>query len=302
MDDRTMDDRTTADSGGEVETGALDSAAGEARPVPASASPRALIVHVVTLFPQMFAGPFDLSMIAKAREAGLVDIRVHDLRDWTTDRHRTTDDYAFGGGGGMVMKPEPLFRAVEQLLGMPEISAEQPLVPPVPVLLMTPQGRRLDHALALELAAADELVILCGHYEGFDERVREHLATQEVSLGDFVLTGGELPAMVIVDAVARLRPGVLGLAGAAEQDSHATGLLEHPHYTRPADFRGWQVPDVLLSGHHGEVDRWRRRQALLRTARRRPDLLARATVSEEDRRWLQAEGVLGAGFEVDPRP
>lgn len=278
---------TTDDAGDAVAgTGGAASAGGT------SGGRRPLLIHAITLFPEMFVGPFDVSMIARAREAGLVDIRVHDLRTWATDRHRTTDDYAFGGGGGMVLKPELFFRAVEEILGMPEISSARPAQPPTPVLLMTPQGRRLDHALVAELAAAEELVILCGHYEGFDERVREHLVTHEISLGDFVLTGGELPAMVVIDAVARLRPGVLGLAGAADDDSFATGLLEHPHYTRPAEFRGWRVPDVLVSGDHGAVDRWRRRHALLRTTRRRPDLVALADLSAEEKGWLREEGML----------
>lgn len=250
----------------------------------------ALRIDIVTLFPAMFAGPFDVSMIARARAAGIVDLRVHDLRDWCTDRHRTADDMAYGGGGGMVLKAEPLFRAVEDLLGI------QPLVPggpppPAPVVLMTPQGRRFDHAVARELAAADRLVVLCGHYEGFDERVRAHLATVEVSIGDFVVTGGELPAMLVVDAVARLRPGVVGLAGGVETDSHAAGRLEHPHYTRPADFRGWGVPEILVGGHHAAVARWRRRQALYRTADRRPDLLAaRPPDAEESAMLAEREG------------
>jgi tRNA (guanine37-N1)-methyltransferase len=245
-------------------------------------------VDIVTLFPEMFAGPFDLSMVARARAAGIVELGIHDLRRWTTDRHRTTDDYAFGGGGGMVLKPEPLFLAVEELLRLGPITAAAaaPFVPPVPIVLLTPQGRRLDHGLAAELAAGSGLVLLCGHYEGFDERVREQLATHEVSIGDYVLTGGELPAMVLTDAVVRLRPGVLGLEGGAHSDSFATGLLEHPHFTRPADFRGWRVPEVLLGGDHGAVERWRRREALARTARRRPELLSTADLTAEERRWL----------------
>ncbi|MFN8422851.1 MAG: tRNA (guanosine(37)-N1)-methyltransferase TrmD [Anaerolineae bacterium] len=247
----------------------------------------ALRIDIVTLFPAMFAGPFDVSMVARARRAGLVDLRVHDLRAWATDRHRTADDYAFGGGGGMVLKPEPLFRAVESLLDIAPLTPGGP-PPPAPVVLMTPQGRRFDHAAARALAAAARIVVLCGHYEGFDERVRTHLATDEISIGDFVVTGGELPAMLLADAVIRLRPGVVGLTGGVETDSHAAGRLEHPHYTRPADFRGWTVPDVLLSGDHGAVDTWRRRTALERTAARRPDLLAAAPPSAEERGWLEA--------------
>jgi len=246
-------------------------------------------IDVITVFPEMFVGPFDHSLIRRARDAGLVDIRVHDLRSWAHDRHRTTDDYAYGGGGGMVMKPEPLFEAVEDLLGIPPITAESPRPVPHPVVLMTPQGRRFDHGLARALAAHDRLIILAGHYEGFDERVRRHLATHELSVGDFVVTGGEIPAMLVVDAVARLRPGVVGLLSATDTDSFAHGVLEHPHYTRPASFRGWPVPDVLVSGHHAEVDRWRRREALRRTLERRPDLLAERVLTAEERAWLEGE-------------
>lgn len=285
----------------------------------------ALVIDVITIFPEMFVGPFDHSLIRRARDAGLVDIRVHDLRRWATDRHRTTDDYAYGGGGGMVMKPEPLFAAVEDLLGIPPISAagpsagapdpaeraadpdapaefhgvpatdptEPPAAPPAlpcPVVLLTPQGRRFDHALARELAAGDRLVIIAGHYEGFDERIRQHLATHEVSVGDFVVTGGEIPAMLVVDAVARLRPGVVGLDTATATDSFADGLLEHPHYTRPAEFRGWSVPETLLSGHHAEVERWRRRESLRRTWERRPELLADRVLTREEKGWMEAWG------------
>ena len=186
-------------------------------------------IDVLTVLPAMFVGPLDHSIIGRARSQGLLDLRIHDLRDWTHDRHRTTDDYAFGGGGGMVMKPEPLFEAVEDLLGIPARRPGDADPLPCPVVMMTPQGRRLDHAYAKELAQHDRLIFLAGHYEGFDERVRLHLATHELSLGDFVLTGGELPIMVTIDAVVRLRPGVVGLEGATETDSFATGLLEHPH-------------------------------------------------------------------------
>jgi tRNA (guanine37-N1)-methyltransferase len=256
-------------------------------------------IDIVTLFPAMFAGPFDVSMVGRAQASGLVQIQVHDLRQWTTDRHHTADDYAFGGGGGMVLKPEPLFRAVEAILDLAPLTADQPGQVPQPVVLMTPQGRRLDHALALDLASRERLVVLCGHYEGFDERVRTQLATHEVSIGDYVLTGGELPAMVLTDTVARLRPGVLGLATGAQSDSFAQGLLEHPHYTRPAVFRGWAVPDLLLSGDHGAVDRWRRREALLRTARRRPELLQQADLSTDEWAWLsEQEPDLGASLDA----
>ncbi|MCB9175685.1 MAG: tRNA (guanosine(37)-N1)-methyltransferase TrmD [Caldilineae bacterium] len=243
-------------------------------------------IDILTVLPEMFVGPFDVSILRRARDAGLVDIRVHDLRDWAHDRHRTTDDYAYGGGGGMVMKPEPVFEAVEALLDLPPTHASEPRRAPCPVLMMTPQGRRFDDAMARSLAAESRLVILCGHYEGFDERIREHLATHEVSVGDFVMTGGEIPAMVVTDAVARLRPGVVGLEGATQTDSFATGLLEHPHFTRPADFRGWTVPELLTGGNHGAVDRWRRQEALRRTLERRPDLLETARLDAEQRAWL----------------
>lgn len=253
---------------------------------PTGAAREPLRIDILTVLPDMFVGPFDHSMIRRAREAGIVDVRVHDLRQWAHDRHRTTDDYAFGGGGGMVMKPEPLFEAVEDLLGIPPLRAGEGRVPPHPVVMMTPQGQRFDHGLARELAGHPRLVVLAGHYEGFDERVRLHLTTHEVSIGDFVVTGGEIPAMLLVDAVARLRPGVVGLATATETDSFAAGRIEHPHFTRPADFRGWRVPDVLVSGHHGEVERWRRREGLRRTFERRPDLLDGLELTREERAWL----------------
>ena len=262
-------------------------AASSAKPEPHAAEAiEALRIDILTVLPEMFVGPFDVSILRRARESGRIDIRVHDLRDWAHDRHRTTDDYAYGGGGGMVMKPEPVFEAVEALLELPPTRALEPLAAPCPVLMMTPQGRRFDDAMARALAAESRIVILCGHYEGFDERIREHLATHEVSVGDCVLTGGEIPAMLVTDAVARLRPGVVGLEGATQTDSFAAGLLEHPHYTRPADFRGWTVPELLLGGNHGAVDRWRRREALRRTYQRRPDLLDEARLDAEQRAWL----------------
>jgi tRNA (guanine37-N1)-methyltransferase len=220
-------------------------------------------IDALTLFPAMFAGPFAESIIARAVKSGLVEIRIHNLRDWTTDRHRTVDDKPFGGGAGMVLKPEPLFKAIEALRAGPESI----------VVLLSPQGAPLRQSLVADLAAQEHLILVCGHYEGVDERVIEHAVDREVSIGDYVLSGGELPAMVVVDAVVRLLPGALGSPESAGDESHTTGLLEYPHYTRPADFRGWKVPDVLVSGHHGEVERWRRAQALERTRRRRPDLL-----------------------------
>ena len=237
---------------------------------------------ILTLFPDIFEGVFNESIVKRAREAGLVSIALHNIRDYATDKHRTTDDTPYGGGGGMIMKPEPIFRAVEAVLGL-----DQGQRPEVPVILLSPQGRLFTQSVAWELSKHRRLVLICGQYEGVDERVRQFLATDEISIGDYVLTGGEIPAMVIVDAVTRLVPGVLGDPGATFEDSHAEGLLEHPHYTRPAVFRGWSVPHVLLSGHHAEIVRWRRQQALYRTFERRPDLLAKARLSASDQEFLQ---------------
>ncbi len=234
-------------------------------------------IDVLTLFPGMFAGPLAESMLKRAQEMGALAVALHDIRDHTTDKHRTVDDTPYGGGGGMVMKPEPLVAAIE---------AVAPPGAGVPVLLLSPQGRVFDQALAFELAALPRLVLVCGHYEGVDERVRQTAITGELSIGDYVLTGGELAAMVVIDAVARLLPGVLGDPTGATDDSHATGLLEYPHYTRPPVFRGLAVPDVLLSGHEANVNAWRRREALRRTWERRPDMLLNAPLSETDREFL----------------
>ncbi len=239
---------------------------------------------IFTLFPEMFAGVFDESILKRARDAGLVEILLHDIRDATTDKHHVTDDYPFAGGGGMVMKPDPIFASVEQVLGAP---------PTIPVILTSPQGRVFNQAVALELAQHPHIAIICGHYEGVDERVREHLATDEISIGDYVLTGGEIPAMTIVDAVARLIPGVLGHPTAAIQDSHATGLLEGPQYTRPAEYRGWRVPDMLLSGNHAQIAAWRRRESLRRTLEKRPELLDRVELTEDEREFLESLGWKG---------
>ena len=235
---------------------------------------------VLTLFPGIFRGPLDETILRRAQDAGLVEVQLHDLRDWTSDPHRTVDDYPFGGGPGMVMKPEPIFAAVEAI---------QPLAEPRgTVVLLTPQGRRLDHALVDELAAQPRFLLVCGRYEGVDERVREQLVDVEVSVADVVVSGGELPALLLLEALARRVPGVLGGEGALAEESFEGGLLEYPQYTRPAEFRGAEVPEVLLSGHHAHIARWRREQRLARTRRRRPDLLAAAELSAEDRAWLDA--------------
>ncbi|MDN4592405.1 tRNA (guanosine(37)-N1)-methyltransferase TrmD [Polycladomyces subterraneus] len=234
---------------------------------------------VLTLFPEMFTGFLSSSIVKKAHEKGIVSTSVVDFREFSTDKHRTVDDTPYGGGGGMVLKPEPLFRAVEHLL------QDEPKRPPI--ILMTPQGDRFTQKKAEELAEHRRLILICGHYEGYDERIRQHLATDEISIGDFVLTGGELPAMVVMDSVIRLLPGVLGNESSSKDDSFSTGLLEYPQYTRPAEFRGWKVPDVLLSGHHQNIERWRRQEALRRTWERRPDLLRTARLTEEDRAFLR---------------
>jgi tRNA (guanine37-N1)-methyltransferase len=225
----------------------------------------------------MFSGPMTESMMWKARERGLLDLRLHDIRDYSTDKHRTVDDTPYGGGGGMVLRVDVLAAAVEA------VTAD---APDTPVILMSPQGRVFSHSVAVELAQLERFVLLCGHYEGIDERARELLVTDEISIGDYVLTGGELAAMVVIDAVTRHIPGVLGAAGAEERDSHADGLLEGPHYTRPAEFRGHDVPDELKEGNHATIANWRREQALRRTWERRPDLLMRADLSEADRYLL----------------
>ncbi|MGW8251202.1 MAG: tRNA (guanosine(37)-N1)-methyltransferase TrmD [Anaerolineales bacterium] len=219
------------------------------------------------------------SILQRAQARGLLQVHLHNIRDWTQDKHHVTDDEPYGGGGGMVMKPEPVFAAVEGVLGSP---------PECPVVLLTPQGRSFTQQVAQELAGQPHLGLLCGRYEGVDERVRQHLVADEISIGDYVLTGGELPALVLIDAIARLIPGALGDPDGAWDDSHASGLLEYPHYTRPPEFRGWRVPDVLLSGDHARIARWRRQQSLLRTLQRRPDLLDKAELSDDERRFLES--------------
>ncbi|MDE2988430.1 MAG: tRNA (guanosine(37)-N1)-methyltransferase TrmD [Chloroflexota bacterium] len=222
-------------------------------------------IDVITIFPPLLAGAFEHSIIKRARDREIVELHVHDLRDFTDDRHRTVDDYPYGGGAGMVMKPEPWFQAVETLRSQDN---------PGRTVLLTPQGQRLDQALARRLAQEDRLIILCGRYEGVDERVREHLVDEEISIGDYVLSGGEPAAVVLVDALVRLQPGALGSPQSTVEDSFSAGLLEYPQYTRPPEFRGWRVPDVLLSGDHGAVERWRRERQIERTRARRPDLLS----------------------------
>ncbi|OGO15773.1 MAG: tRNA (guanosine(37)-N1)-methyltransferase TrmD [Chloroflexi bacterium RBG_16_48_8] len=231
-------------------------------------------MDVFTLLPEVMETYLHTSILGRAQTAGLLDVKLHNIRDYTTDRHRTTDDEPFGGGGGMVMKPEPIFAAVETILGSG--------LGEVPVILLTPQGRLFSQKVAMELSQLPRLALICGRYEGVDERIRQYLATDELSIGDYVLTGGEIPALTVIDAVARLIPGVLGDSEAMNKDSHTKGLLEHPHYTRPSNFRGWEVPEVLLSGDHGRIDAWRHQQSLKRTIIRRPDLLREAHLSEHD--------------------
>ncbi len=266
-----------------------------------------------TLFPAMFDSPLSESIINRARVGNLLTIGIHDIRHYTTDKHHTCDDTPYGGGGGMVMKAPPIFRAVETVLSrpagwtldkddafdrLPQWTPEVPLAKPdssVPVILMTPQGRPLNQTVVQELSTCPRIALICGRYEGVDERVRTQLVTDEISVGDFVLSGGELAAMIVVDAVTRLIPGALGFEQSADQDSHSPGLdglLEGPQYTRPHSFRGESAPDVLLSGHHANIARWHRQQALLRTLLRRPDLLKTAYLSEEDVQFLQNNGWL----------
>lgn len=232
---------------------------------------------ILTLFPEMFEGPFTESILKRAQASGLIEIQLHNIRHYATDKHQTTDDTPYGGGGGMVMKAPPIVEAVEGVAH----SADE-----APVILMTPQGRVFTQKIAQELAQHPRLILVCGRYEGFDERVRQLVATDEISIGDYVLTGGELPAMILVDTIARLIPGVLGARWGAEEDSHAMGLLEYPHYTRPAEYRGLTVPEVLANGNHAEIDRWRRFQSLRRTWQRRPDMLLSAPLSEAEKWWL----------------
>jgi tRNA (guanine37-N1)-methyltransferase len=249
--------------------------------------------EVFTLLPEVFPTYLESSILKRASQRGLIEIRIHNIRDYTHDKHHTTDDTPYGGGGGMVMKPEPVFEAVESVLGLaPPLSSPTPASPRkgafgIPIILLTPQGRVFDQRIAEELSSHERIALLCGRYEGVDERIREHLVTDEISIGDYVLTGGELPALLIIDAVSRLIPGVLGDPTGAEDDSHSMGLLEYPHYTKPSEFHGWKVPDILLSGDHAKIEKWRREQALSRTLNKRPDMLEKAELSEKDKKFIQ---------------
>ena len=238
-------------------------------------------IDVLTLFPEMFEGVFGSSILGKARNKGIVSLNTVNFREFSFNKHNTVDDYPFGGGGGMVLKPEPIFLAVEDVVAR---SGKRPRV-----ILMCPQGKPFRQKMAEELAKEEHLIFICGHYEGYDERIREHLITDEISIGDYVLTGGELPAMVVIDSVVRLLPGVLGNETSAVTDSFSTGLLEYPHYTRPAQFRDWSVPEVLLSGHHENITKWRRHQSLERTWERRPELLDENELTDEEKIWLMSK-------------
>lgn len=236
-------------------------------------------IDIFCLFPEMFVSPFNQSIVKRAKEQELVDIVIHNIRDHTHDKHHTADDYPYGGGPGMVLKPEPIFEAIE--------ATKQQINPgKVAIILLTPQGRLFSQQIAQELASHSHLMLICGHYEGVDERVHEHLATDEISIGDYVLSGGEPAAMVLVDAIVRLIPGVLGSQTSLKSDSHTDGLLEYPQYTRPQLYRGWPVPSVLLSGNHEEIARWRHQEAISRTAKRRPDLFKKVNLCDEERKWI----------------
>ena len=236
-------------------------------------------IHLLTLFPEVCHPYLDASIVGRAQKSGNLQVSLHDIRDYATDRHHVTDDAPYGGGGGMIIKPEPVFAAVESIVGREHDISE--------IILLTPQGRLFSQDAALKLAKLDQIILIAGRYEGFDERIRKHLVTDEISVGDYVVTGGELPALLVVDAIARLIPGVLGAVGAAENDSHGeSGILEHPHYTRPVNFRGWDVPDVLLSGNHEEIANWRKKQSLRRTWQRRPELLIDTQLSEYEKECI----------------
>jgi tRNA (guanine37-N1)-methyltransferase len=252
--------------------------------------------EVFTLLPEVFPPYLESSILKRAIQRGLIDVRVHNIREYTQDKHHTTDDTPYGGGGGMVMKPEPVFEAVDSVLELtalqtppePFVQTQERPVSTIPIILLTPQGRVFDQRVAEELSGHERIALLCGRYEGVDERIREHLVTDEISMGDYVVTGGELPAMILIDAVSRLIPGVLGDPTGAQDDSHSMGLLEYPHYTKPPDYRGWKVPEVLLSGDHGKIEKWRREQALTRTLEKRSDMLEKAELSEKDKKFIES--------------
>jgi len=254
-----------------------------------------MLFDIFTLLPEVFPPYLESSILKRAGERGLIHVRVHNIREYTHDKHHIADDTPYGGGGGMVMKPEPVFEAVESVLGSryvargattrPPSLQTQPIV--VPVILLTPQGRVFTQRVAEELSRHEHIALICGRYEGVDERIREHLVTDEISVGDYVLTGGELPALTLIDAISRLLPDVLGDPTGAEDDSHSMGLLEYPHYTKPPEFRGMRVPDVLVSGNHAKIEQWRREQALTRTFNKRPDMLEKAELTKEDLKFLK---------------
>lgn len=239
-------------------------------------------IDILTLFPQFFEVPFGFGIFKRAIDNGLVDINLVNIRDYTHDKHHTADDYPYGGGAGMVLKPEPVFEAVEAIKSADGDWNREPRI-----VMLTPQGRLFSQEMASELSKETHLAFICGHYEGIDERVREYVVTDEVSIGDYVLTGGEIPAMVVIDTIIRLLPGVLGSENSPLDDSHASGLLEYPQYTRPADYRGWKVPEILLSGNHAEITRWRREQIIRRTLERRPELLEKANLGSEEKRLVK---------------
>ena len=244
--------------------------------------------EVFTLLPEVFPPYLESSILKRASERNLIHVRVHNIRDYTHDKHHMTDDTPYGGGGGMVMKPEPIFEAIETVLELNTGQTPPEPVSNIPIILLTPQGRVFDQRIAQELSQYPRIALLCGRYEGIDERIREHLVTDEISIGDFVLTGGELPALILIDAIARLLPDVLGDPTGAQDDSHAMGLLEYPHYTRPPEFRGWRAPDILLSGDHAKIEKWRREQALLRTFKKRPDMLEKAELTKKDLKFIES--------------
>jgi tRNA (guanine37-N1)-methyltransferase len=255
-------------------------------------------VDIFTLFPEMYNGPFNSSILKRAIDQGKLNVKIHNIRDYSHEKHHNVDDSAYGGGAGMVMKPEPVFEAVETVRSLATGTEGQNLA----VVLLTPQGRLFNQSVAAEMANYDWLMLICGHYEGLDERIREHLVTAEISIGDYVLTGGELASMVMVDTIARLIPGVLGSNESLLYESHTGGLLEYPQYTRPEIFREWKVPDVLLSGNHAQIAKWRREQSVLRTAERRPDLLNKVELTKKEKELVADLSTLNKDVEKNPYP